>query len=109
MPFGLKNILESEMRLITLSARSIAGSHQKCDVKAPRVPNARNNSNVVILKDWTIGMMQYLHLSIHQWDIHRVSTHIFIFFSFTISCDIVHIFHGDQMYFSSNSRTTNNL
>jgi hypothetical protein len=66
MPFGLKNILESEMKLIRISARSIAGPHQKCNVKTPRVSDATNNSNGVTLRDWTIGMMQYLHLNIQQ-------------------------------------------
>jgi hypothetical protein len=51
LPFVLKNILESEMRLIRISARSIAGPHQKRYVTASRVPDATNNSNVVTLRD----------------------------------------------------------
>jgi hypothetical protein len=113
MPFGLKNILESEMRLITISVRSIAGPHQKYDVKAPRVLDARNNNNVVTLRDWTIGMMQYLHLNLHQWDIHRVSTHTkncFAFFFFFPLLLVVTwcISYMEINFFSSSSRTTNN-
>lgn len=63
MPFGLKNILESEMRVIRIFARSIAGPHQKRDGKASRVPDETNNSNVVTVRDWKIGMMQYLLLA----------------------------------------------